>query len=434
MVLANPIPKGRWVTVWTDCGTSSIRVWRKAMPRISERFMNSVFYLYPSREKAIKSGKGGGTGFFVALPYSEEEVRLHPRPVHLYAVSNAHVVITGNTTLRINTRDGKLKTINAPIDDWHFHWADASKTKLQCDLAVLPIKSNFVEFLSEFEVDPIPDSMLSMTRESSSRNYMIGSDIVVVGRFSAVSGREKNIPIPRAGIVSAVPDEKKRDTFRDSEGFIYKLEQEVFVAEMRSISGYSGSPVFFNDSDVQRSPHMEDDPIRKIYRRTRHNRSLGSIRDMPAMLSDLEELYNDLMRLDEADHPPSKPLLLGVDCGQILHKSPIVDQHGKPISIPSEIEHEPDIKLHHKTPTAMATIVPSWRLVELLNLTEIQEMRKSKEQEYNEKITIEDETHDDTVLSELKVGSDDDESQMFTREDFLKALRKVSRPKDESDD
>lgn len=57
------------------------------MPRIDDRILNSVFYLYPSVEAAEAGDEEGGTGFRVSVA-SE----MHPDRAHLYAVTNAHVV------------------------------------------------------------------------------------------------------------------------------------------------------------------------------------------------------------------------------------------------------------------------------------------------------------------------------------------------------
>ena len=54
------------------------------MPRIEDRLLKSVIYLYKSKEDA-ESGAPGGSGFLVGEPCAI------PEAVFLFAVTNAHV-------------------------------------------------------------------------------------------------------------------------------------------------------------------------------------------------------------------------------------------------------------------------------------------------------------------------------------------------------
>jgi hypothetical protein len=63
-----------------------------------------------------------------------------------------------------------------------------------------------------------------------------GDDVFFVGRYVNHQGRQQNSPTVRLGIISMLPREKilhPRGTLVDS-----------FLVEVRSLSGYSGSPVF----------------------------------------------------------------------------------------------------------------------------------------------------------------------------------------------
>lgn len=60
----------------------------------------------------------------------------------------------------------------------------------------------------------------------------------VVGRFVNAEGRQKNLPTLRFGNIAQSPQEKiKQDRVFGS------FEQESYLVEARTISGYSGSPV-----------------------------------------------------------------------------------------------------------------------------------------------------------------------------------------------
>src|SRR5260370_42243079 len=75
------------------------------MPRIPDEFLDCVVYLYPS-QPAAEAGEGlGGTGFVVGIRSQDRSVQ------SLYVVTNRHVVELGNTTVRINTLDGKRDSV-----------------------------------------------------------------------------------------------------------------------------------------------------------------------------------------------------------------------------------------------------------------------------------------------------------------------------------
>jgi hypothetical protein len=67
-----------------------------------------------------------------------------------------------------------------------------------------------------------------------------GDDVFVVGRFINREGKQKNIPSVRFGNIAQMPGEP---LFLDD-----GKELECFLIEGRSISGFSGSPVFIHIS------------------------------------------------------------------------------------------------------------------------------------------------------------------------------------------
>jgi len=62
-----------------------------------------------------------------------------------------------------------------------------------------------------------------------------GDDVVLIGLFPNRYGDRRNLPIVRAGIIAAMPEEK----FRFRGKWI-----DAYLIETRSIGGLSGSPVF----------------------------------------------------------------------------------------------------------------------------------------------------------------------------------------------
>ncbi len=60
---------------------------------------------------------------------------------------------------------------------------------------------------------------------------------MIAGLFTEHYGNQQNLPIVRSGIIAAMPTEPLEDTTTG-------LEYYAYLAEVRSIGGLSGSPVF----------------------------------------------------------------------------------------------------------------------------------------------------------------------------------------------
>jgi hypothetical protein len=67
-------------------------------------------------------------------------------------------------------------------------------------------------------------------------NAGVGDEIVMFCRFVTVCGQQINAPLARFGNIAMMPGE----LITDNRG----LRVEAFLIEMRSMSGFSGSPVF----------------------------------------------------------------------------------------------------------------------------------------------------------------------------------------------
>jgi hypothetical protein len=83
------------------------------MPRIPDQLLNSVVYLFQDEEHARKGRGAGGTGFVVEYPGGGQS--------DWFVVSNVHVVHNGCTTLRINTNDGSVATVELEASKWVDH-------------------------------------------------------------------------------------------------------------------------------------------------------------------------------------------------------------------------------------------------------------------------------------------------------------------------
>jgi hypothetical protein len=258
------------------------------MPRLPDDFLDSVFYLYPSEEEARQGINIGGSGFVVAVPTWPGL-----KQYFVYAVTNRHVLETADVG-RFNTREGGTYIERIDRDLWV-----KSKTD---DIAIRNIKLPPEEFAHRW----IPLDMILSEEQAKKINLGIGDNVFMVGRFIHHEGVQRNAPLVRFGAIAQMP----------AEPIAYQLEkkrheQYSIIADIRSIGGYSGSPVFLNEPDF-------------------------------------------LSRANKAEQPKAH-YLIGVDWGHIPMWRPACGFNEEPIGT-SQVNIN----------SGMAGIVPSWKLLELL--------------------------------------------------------------------
>lgn len=194
--------------------------WRlTSVPRIPDQLQRSVVYLYPNAE-AARTGSGvGGTGFFVAVrdePFAEP---------FQYLITNIHVAQTTNRTVRINTTDGAVETIEVPSSAWVNHPNGDDVTAVP-----LTLQPNWA-------VTALDWSALAVTSSRMAElNMGVGDEVFMLGRFISHGSLQLNQPLARFGNIAMMPGEPVKDG--------RNLLVEAFLVEMRSLSGFSGSPVF----------------------------------------------------------------------------------------------------------------------------------------------------------------------------------------------
>lgn len=271
-------------TLYPEIGESDLR--------IDDAFKNSAFYIYRSAADAKRGVAEGGTGFLVAVHHKKNR-----RYAAMYAVTNAHIIRAFNTpTFRFNTHAGKIATEGTRKSDWVTH-PDGD------DIAVLP----FARY-DEYKIRAIPEEHFFSKATLHKHLFGVGDEVFMVGRFVGHEGRAKNLPSVRFGNISMVPDEPIR---------YQNDEQEAFLVELRSIGGYSGSPVFI------------------WWPMTEHGRSTTA-------------------------------LLLGIDCGHIQTTEPVHTKGRRTIGYVS-------------FNSAMAVVSPVWRIRDLLDSLVVVEQREKED-------------------------------------------------------
>jgi hypothetical protein len=171
-----------------------------------------------------------GTAFVLGLRGD----RSQSKPSHHYLVTARHCVEQsknyGDLYVRLNKTGGGIEAIKLD-SQWHYpeHEAD--------DIAVMPFPS--IAFsLAGFDTWPIEIPVWCLADETIAREVIgVGDEVVVVGLFTHRDGKHQNRPIVRSGIIAAMPDEPLEDV---NSG----LEYDAYLAEIRSVGGLSGSPVF----------------------------------------------------------------------------------------------------------------------------------------------------------------------------------------------
>lgn len=286
------------------------------MPRIHDQLLRCTFFVYTSVQSARASESLGGTGFLVCVKFEK-----NPEYGQVYAVTNQHIVAAcrTNVVLRLNSPKTGVEYVTTAKKDWMPHPSGVY------DVAVLPIdlpQSSFGTYLpDEFFID---DQMIQCL------NIGPGDDTFMVGRFVGYEGKKRNLSTVRFGNISAMPSDPIRVKGRDS-GL-------NLLVECRSISGYSGSPVFVWIDPTRPRP--------------------------PDWFSPAMPVYNPKY---------CGPWLLGIDAGHIQTELEIKHPNQtRKIGVAEFV-------------TAMSVVVPVQRLVDTLQVPELIEHRNAEDEKITKK-------------------------------------------------
>jgi len=314
--------------------------WRTPVPPIPPNLLESVFYLYSSEEDAKAGRQFGGAGFVVSVT-TEQDVEF------LYAVTNQHVVGNGARAIRFNTRGGDIDILPTGRDDWKPH-CDGD------DIAVMPLGFRGQDHL---ELSAIPAATFSGEPDAYPLEIVPGTDVFVVSRFITHDGKQRNQPAVRFGHVAMMPGEP----IKMKSG----LKQVMYLAEMLSLSGASGSPVFAYSVQT----------------------------------------YGGVMT--------NQPPLIGIDsCHLRVWRKVMKNKDGE---VPY-LDPESGKELFVEQNSGMMGVIPASKLTKFLNTKEFMEMRDKEEQEIREE--------SEHVV--LDVESGDSEFARF--EDLARKVVRVPKP------
>jgi hypothetical protein len=189
------------------------------VPRIPDQLQRSIVFIYPTADAAVASEGAGGTGFLVAIQGARR-----PEPF-FHLITNTHVACSEPRFLRIKTTSGEADVVRIEGTDWVNH-SDGD------DVAVSQLERK-----PHWDLDAIAWSDMAVTPgRLGELNVGVGDEVFMLGRFVAHQGKQRTQPLARFGSIAMMPGEP----VVDGRGF----NVEAFLVEMRSLSGFSGSPVF----------------------------------------------------------------------------------------------------------------------------------------------------------------------------------------------
>jgi hypothetical protein len=256
--------------------------------------------------------------------------------------------------------DGKSDVLEMEEDDWTPH---PDGDDLAIALIDLPLEKHRY-FPIDIHTFLHRDNLLSVGA---------GDDTFMVGRFVNHDGKQRNTPSLRFGSIAMLPFEK----IRLQSGHM----QEAYLVETRSISGYSGSPVF-------------------VYKPVQRTISTPVSRYSTEYIESHTPSITDLV---------GHPILLGIDCGHVMDFNELLTAEGKPHGYGWKVEAN----------TGMAIVIPAWRLEDFLDSEKFVMQRHQKDKEYREK--KEAEKQSSHVAFDIKVPED------FTSESYQEVLKRASR-------
>jgi hypothetical protein len=198
--------------------------------RVPDNIIDCVCFLcIKTNDNDVDNYIVGGTAFFVSIP-SETD----PDIGYVYLVTARHCVDAakqaGNLYIRVNLKGGGAVYVKG--DPYAFESApDDDAADVAFALAAPPTAA--------FNYLPIPSELIATDDLIKDKQIGLGEEVVAVGLHASRFGIGRNLPIMRKGIISCMPyeDEPLQD---EASGLFYT----AYLAELRSIGGMSGSPVF----------------------------------------------------------------------------------------------------------------------------------------------------------------------------------------------
>lgn len=324
------------------------------MPRLNPNFARCVFFLFGRDRKGKIKSQPEGTGVLIG---ARERIRGTGYFTHMYAVTCAHVAPQGASVMRVNTQEGNSRFIDLHPDiDWLTPTNGA-------DLAAADITD-------QFEVGD--DVRYLSTAQLATKGFVktveigIGEDGFMLGLFSRLPGKDRNMVAAKFGNIALMADEAAPI------GLEGRTPRPSHLFDIRSRGGFSGSPVF-----VYRTPDGDlrdiDDGVRR--RTTVAPRMVVSADPRGSMREPMHAEADWALEYDMEDNIFLR--LLGIHIGQYpevvkARKLPKT----KPISETDDLIRHGD---RFVIEGGVTVVVPAWEILDLLNREEFVKRRAERE-------------------------------------------------------
>jgi len=302
------------------------------MPRLNRPFSKIVFFAFGIDAKTGERVGPRGSGFFLSRPSTDA-----PGLCHYYAVTNWHVAVQGMwSQIRVNILDGESRFIPLSPDDWHYERDGA-------DLAIADV-TDWLDVETD-DVEMLPEHFLLTKDWAKFAGLELGEDVFMIGMYANVSASNRNSPAARFGSLSRPADDQA-----PLKAGINGAMRPAHLLDMRSRTGFSGSPVFvYRDEDCfAREAYIEGEGWIDN-QMTESRKSMG-----PGRLH---------------------PSLLGIHCSQFNEPVEILAVESEDEALRAPI-HEGDRLV---IPSSMTIAVPSWDVKALLDQAHFEEIRQMRD-------------------------------------------------------
>lgn len=184
-----------------------------------------------------------GTGFFVSVP-----TELSPDSDHVLLVTAEHSVARRtNLVMRVDHPDGP-KVVPLPDGpDWHRHpGLPIGEDESDVAATVMPpllVLWLYIEANRRFVPERLfaPDEPMS---DDPNSGVGLGDEVVALGLLRTHPGTERNATIARTGNIAMLGHDVMTLRRRLPDDTFALIRMRLFLTELRSIHGESGSPVF----------------------------------------------------------------------------------------------------------------------------------------------------------------------------------------------
>jgi hypothetical protein len=337
--------------------------WEPPVPYVPPYVLGSSIFLYGSERDATEGANWGGSGVLVGIP-SEA----NPSRVHLYAVTNDHVV-DGCPVVRLVNRAGEAHVLSGTQSDWHFH-PDGD------DIAVRPFGA-----VVERDCWYVPDEKLLAQGDLSPEEFpdqiSPGDDCAMIGRYINQEFRQFDQPVVRFGNLAMLPEL----IYQEERSF----EQESFLVDMRSHSGFSGSPVFvYYEAEGWRFlPPEPEEPVLPDIPEEADPEADFAVRQ--EAMQKIIEAHRERAELHSAHYNALRKRGEGRDTSGVMGKTWLLGLDWGHLPVWADVYDASKQKSGRmRVSTGMAGVVPAWKLRDLLNEKEVAMARDKTEKKLSE--------------------------------------------------